>query len=199
MIIVYEGVDLCGKDTQIELIYEKLNKDYKVKTVKFPFPEDELTEFASNYNENHVNDNRLNVFFLYMVASINSTKKLKKIESENDILISNRYFWTTLAENNVFLNRNLDIFIKDLVNSGDLIYPDKTIYLDTKLQERVKRVKKRDLKNFDRFSLNKEFDNLLREEYLRLSREYPGWIVTPQDLKRAEELNDYIFKQVIGG
>jgi thymidylate kinase len=199
MIIAYEGIDLCGKDTQIKLICEKLSKDYKVKVIKFPFPEDKLTKFASNYNKNHINDNRLNVFFLYMAASVNSTKRLKKIKNESDILISNRFFWTTLAENNVFLNRKLDWIIKNLINSGDLIYPDKTIYLDTKLEERVKRVKKRDLNSFDRFSLNEEFDNLLREEYLRLSREYSGWIVTPQNLKIAEKLNDYIYKQIIGG
>jgi thymidylate kinase len=179
MFVVYEGMELSSKSTQIRESKKLLSTKYDTVAIKSPIAS-HISRIAHDYNEEHVSMSvhpRMTSFFLYTSVLLETTPQLKEIIAHHDITLSDRYFWTTLAEGNAFTGKNLDCIYDCLLETGLIAYPDLSIFLDVPFKVRKKRAETRDVvDNFDKFSIsNEEFNSTLRREYIRLSKKYPNW------------------------
>lgn len=191
--VVYEGDNLSTKSTQLALHAESLGKRYRVKTTKMP-TNTELGNFARAYSLRNTRDAVRN-FLLYLTDTTTATESLRRDLQAYDFVLCDRYFWTTLAVNKVVCAidcpdsaRGFERFIAEMLESGDLVYPDQTILFRVSFEEQHRRAQGREVNELDRRSMDKRFHDMLAAEYDRLSREYPGWISVDTDGKSASEI-----------
>jgi len=184
--IVYEGDNLCSKSTQLELQAKHLAQSYRVKTVKTATPT-EIGLFAKNYSLKHPSDTIRN-FYLYMADVVSLTQDIKAETNDYDFILCDRYFWTTLAVNNIQNDKRFDPIIREMLERGDLVYPDQTVFFRVSSEEQKRRACKRAMNSLDKLSMNEDFHNRFEAEYERLSKTYPGWVIIDTDKKTADEI-----------
>ncbi len=105
-VYVFEGIDNVGKTTIIKKLKEKifLNIDYECVSVAFPGNESrtlgELV-YDIHHNQGKYFDQPLNetsLQMLHVASHIDLVqKKLKKLSSDGDIVLLDRYWWSTYA------------------------------------------------------------------------------------------------------
>lgn len=129
-IIVFEGSDGSGKSTQIDILYQMLNKKnnvVKISYIKSKIISNLLLKFKWN------NVDALSFTYLYLAALTHEINKV--IYNSDDIIIFDRYIYTILAKfkekggNDSFINTIIDLYPK----------PDIIIYIDTPVEICIKR------------------------------------------------------------
>lgn len=95
-IIVIDGMDGTGKETQSKLLYEKLKKDNeKVALFSFPNYDDESSYFVKRYLEGYCRDIEnpiLHSMFYSIDRAITYNKKIKEKYDQGYIIILDRYY-----------------------------------------------------------------------------------------------------------
>jgi dTMP kinase len=132
MFITFEGIDGCGKSTQIELVKNYLiAENYEVIMLREPGG----TDFAERIREILLHsEDKLSAeseLFLFEAARADVTKKIIKPELSNGkIVICDRYYDSTTAYQG--FGRELDIkeVIKINEFATDGLKPDLTFYLN---------------------------------------------------------------------
>lgn len=171
MLIVFEGIDGSGKETQIRLLREALEKKGKSSTVvKYPTRK---TQILNDYLEKKaaVDPKALFLFFLADIAD--DRQNVEKALSSSDVVILDRYIFSTIAY-------EVDSFDmgkgKSIVESVGYRKPDRVILLD--LDPRVSQERKKKQKELDRYEENVAYLARVRSNYLRLLEERfltPNW------------------------
>ena len=148
--IVIEGIDGCGKTTQIEELSRWLpksgliNKDSKLITTREPGGSllgKKLRKLILDNNE----DNKPSSLTELLLYSADRAEHVSKIISpalnNNDWVISDRFSDSTLAYQGYGRNINLDIIknIESIVCQGE--YPDLTFFLEISPEESILRRK----------------------------------------------------------
>lgn len=149
--IVLEGIEASGKSTQAKKLVEILSKNKKVFLTKNP-----TDGIIGSFIRKEIlagNKAQLDpVSFQYMFAAdrvmqqINIIKHLKK----GDIVISDRYFWTSVAygiadrEGTDYEDwKEVSVIALSLLSMyHQFILPDLTIYLDVSVKESLRRISK---------------------------------------------------------
>ena len=159
MLIVIEGIDGCGKDTQINRLKEETNcKVFKYPTTKFSMIRDFL--------EKRLELDRKALFLLFLADIAEEQKKVKKALDENEVVVMDRYVFSTISyETNALSFEDAKTIVKRL----DFVRPDKIILMDIPAEVSFERKKKQ--KTPDRYEEDIKYLEGVRERFLKLQKE----------------------------
>ncbi|MCC7571728.1 dTMP kinase [Candidatus Micrarchaeota archaeon] len=139
MIIVFEGIDRTGKDTQVELVYKWLRNMWVTNCYIHRYPKEGDTKIR-NYLRGDVDLTDEEVAVEYLKEMVNEKEIIEK-ESERGVVILNRYYFSTIAYQGQKIGFNE--LIAD-VQKLNLPKPDYVILLDGKPDELAKRDSNKD-------------------------------------------------------
>jgi dTMP kinase len=167
MLIVIEGIDGCGKGTQIKLLKEKYPD-----AVVFKYPTRKF-QLLNDYLEKKLELSPKSLFLLFLSDIANEQKKVKDALEQGKLVILDRYVFSTIAyEVNEFLFPQA----KKIVEGIGFLKPDRVVLLD--ITPEVSQERKSRQKKLDRYEENMEYLKKVRENFLRLGEERflcPDW------------------------
>mgnify|MGYP001046552069 CR=1 FL=1 len=156
MIVVFEGIDGCGKNTYITL----LRADYSFDSLKFPRGKYSiLTDFLNG----KVEINRKALFLLFLSDIIDG---VSGIDTKNKTFIFDRYFFSTIAYEVNGLEYET---AKQVVSSLSPPKPDAVILLD--IPPEISRERKIKQKGLDRYERDVDYLARVRSNFMRLYEE----------------------------
>lgn len=208
-LIVMEGLDGCGKQTQTALLKDKLEqKGYKVITITFPDYQSEASAPVKMYLNGDFGDkaSEVNPYMasaFYAVDRIASYKKYWEKDLKNGtIVIADRYTTSNMLHQATKLDgKDRDEYLNWLVdfefNRLGLPVPDGVIYLDMP-QEAAQELRKNRLNKFEGCDIH-EKDKAYLEKCAAaaksLSEKY-GWrmvsCVRDGNLRTIEDINEEV-------
>ena len=158
-LVVIDGLDGCGKDTQIKLLKENMDFSlYKYPTDNFRMLRDYLDRKTTLEPKS---------LFLLFLADIAEQQNLVEDElKEGQTVVLDRYVFSTIAYELDSLGYEN---AKKVVEHSNFLKPDTAILLDippSVSQERKKRQKK-----LDRYEENAEYLEKVRKNFLKLQEE----------------------------
>ena len=171
--ISFEGIDGCGKSTQVKLLLDRLSiEGYATKLVREPGGTDiseKIRKILLNKDHNNMSSR---AEALLMTASRAQLTKEEIIPALKDgvCVIADRFKDSTLAYQGGGrgLDHDLLIGLNDFATYD--IDPDLTIFLDIKAKNAFSRSKSQ---NADRIeSVGVEFQEKVREEYLKIANRF---------------------------
>lgn len=177
MIIVIEGSDQAGKKTQSELLAKAL-KARKLKTKIFSFP-DYATPLGKEIDNFLHGKRKFPSQVIHCLLAANRWEKLqeiKKAQSENSVLIMNRY-----CQSNLVYGIVNQLNLKWLQNLDEgLPKADLVIVLDVSQKESFNRKKSKR----DKFEKDRQFLEQISKTYRNLAKKL-GWKLV--DASRTKE------------
>jgi len=167
ILITFEGIDGCGKSTQINLLSKYLNN---IKMLNSIIREPGGTDISEKIREILLNNNNLieanaeTLLFLSARAQL-----VNEIMSKSkNILLCDRYIDSTLAYQGYGRNQDIDLINKMNLFATNNIVPDLTVIFDIDPQI----VCKRNNKNLDRMEkFGIDFQNEIRRGYLKIANQ----------------------------
>ena len=180
MIVVIDGVDGCGKDTQIALLKEKLDfTHFKYPTPAFP----SIREYLEKKRE--ISPKSLFLLFLADIAN-----EQEKLADASGTSIIDRYVFSTIAYDKHFTYEKA----KELVSGMGFLRPDKAILLDLPPEvAHERKIRQKSLEGIspDRYDEDIGYLGHVRERLLKLKEDSflcPEWVVLDAT-KPPEELH----------
>lgn len=159
MFTVIEGIDGCGKDTQLQLLKKEIDFHY------FKYP-------TRNYDVLHKYLNKKIIlhpkalFLLFLADIAEEQEKLRKAADSGKQVIVDRYVFSTIAY-------ELDSIgyenAKSIVEKAGFFTPDRVILLD--LDPKAAQERKRNQKELDRHESDLEYQKKVRGKFLSLYEE----------------------------
>ena len=193
LFITFEGIDGCGKTTQINLLKEHLEKQgKKVLLTREPGAKglgEKLREILLNY-DGDVSPNCESFLFLADRAQHIDTI-IKPAVERGEVVLCDRHTDSTIAYQGY--GRGIDIkqihMLNDLATSG--MKPDLTFIFDIDIETSMQRVGK----TKDRMeSAGIEFFRKVREGYINISKEEPKRVKLIDGTKNIDDIH----KEVLG-
>jgi dTMP kinase len=185
--MVLEGIDGCGKETQIRLLREKY-----ADAAVFKYPTKGF-QMLNDYLERKLELAPKSLFLLFLSDIANEQKKVKEALDAGRMVILDRYVFSTIAYELV------DIHFpqaKKIVEGIGFLKPDAVILLD--ITPEVSQERKKKQKQLDRYEENREYLAKVRENFLRLEEERfltPNWHKVDAS-RSVEEVHKEIMKAV---
>ncbi len=167
MLVVFEGIDGCGKETQIKLLREK-NPD----SVVFKYPTKSF-QMLNDYLEKKLELSSKSLFLLFLSDIANEQELVRVAQDSGKMVILDRYVFSTISY------ELADIHFpqaKKIVEGLGFLKPDRVILLD--ITPEASQERKRKQKKLDRYEENGEYLAKVRGNYLRLEEERfltPNW------------------------
>ena len=191
--LVIEGIDGCGKSTQVKMLTEWLGKN------NIPFfltkePSEKgfrkiIKELVSDKTK--IDDPALDALLFTADRKLHIDTEIKPALEEGKIVISDRYYHSTFAYQQT---QGLELEWLREINRFAL-KPFLTIIFDVPAEISVERLSKDSTrKSFDKFEKS-EFLSKLRENYLKLVQELKEEKIIIIDTNKAPEL---IFEELKG-
>jgi len=165
-LVVTEGIDGCGKETQIKLLQEKLD----CKVFKYPTKNYQI---LNDYLEKKVSPDPKALFLLFLADIADDQENVRKALSENKLVILDRYVFSTISYevNGIDYARG-----KTIVENTGYLKPDMVILLD--IDSKTSQERKKKQKELDRYEENAEYLEKVRSNFLKLYEERfltPNW------------------------
>ena len=193
--ISFEGIDGCGKSTQVKLLNKKM-KSMSIDSIV-------VREPGGNTISEDIRGILLNNDFfnmssrteaLLMAASRSQLTRDIIIPSlsKGSLIIADRYSDSTLA----YQGGGRGIDVEWLISLNKFATyntkPDLTIYLDVEVEEGLRQ---RKIKNLDRLeSLGFEFQEKVRNQYIKLVKLFPERIVSINGMQSNEKICEEIWE-----
>lgn len=198
LFVSFEGIDGCGKSTQVKLLMKKLYQ-HQIKSILVREPGG--SKIAENIRsillDNKNDDMSSETEALLMTASRAQLTReviLPKLES-GYVVIADRFQDSTIAYQgggrglDVSFLRNLNLFATKKLN------PDLTFYIDVTPEEGFRRANK---KKFDRIeNAGKHFQSKVRSEYLKLVEKEPKRVILVDGNESKEEIHSIIWNKIL--
>ncbi|KAB2907254.1 MAG: dTMP kinase [Ignavibacteriales bacterium] len=199
MFISFEGIDFCGKTTQIELLKRYLeNKGRKVYIVREPGG----TVISERIREILLNKKHLEMcdeteIFLFSGARAQLVREaIRPWLSEGNVVIADRFFDSTTAYQGYGRGIDLDSVkkIHQIATGGTV--PDITFYLKISMAESIKRqeLRKTDLDRIERS--NDNFYERVISGYEQLALDNNERIVTINGSRSPEVIHEEIIEKL---
>ena len=168
--ITFEGIDGCGKTTQIELLSEYLNSINKQNIIVREPGGTNISEDIRKIlldKNNNINSYTETLLFLSSRSQL-INEVIKENIKNNNFVLCDRFTDSTLAYQGY--GRGLDIRLLDLLNNfaTEGIKPDLTFILDISLSESSERIHKRDIDRMEESGLN--FLNKVKVGYMQIAK-----------------------------
>lgn len=181
MFITFEGIDFCGKSTQVKLLKEYLEK--KGETVKI-IREPGGTEISEKIREILLDKKNFNLtteteIFLFSASRAQLVREvIQPYLEQNYYVLSDRFHDSTTAYQG--FGREIPLAIVEQINNlviGKTI-PDLTFFIDIPTEEAEKRKKINDSVELDRIEISKnDFYERVRKGYFYLAEKEPRFKV----------------------
>ena len=214
-IIVVEGTDCSGKETQTKLLEKKLNELGK-KWIRFSFPMYD-TPTGKIIEESYLNKKGNGVFpegasnvdpyiaALYYAADRKyNINKIIEYYNEGYYIILDRYITSNMAyQGSKILDKDDRFYMYQWIDKLEywllkLPQPDKTILLDIPIEHILSLEKNKE--TIDDIERDKEYLQRSIDSYIELSELY-GWnkinCIKDGKVKTVEEINDEILKIIL--
>lgn len=215
-LITFEGTDCSGKETQTNLIVERLKGlGYKVQKFSLPYYESPtgkiiagpyLGKFGEGYfKERASNVDPYAVSLYYTADRVYNSNRLNKALEENDVVILDRYIHSNLAhQGSKFKTKkereNFYDFIEKLeFELLHLAKPDNIFFLYMPTDFAVELRKQRQEKA-DEHEINIAYLKETEKHYLELCNRYDIIkidCVKDEKIKAISQINDEIFEKLI--
>ncbi|MFA5076977.1 MAG: dTMP kinase [Candidatus Micrarchaeia archaeon] len=155
MLIVFEGIDGSGKDTQLELLKRGLKFDhFKYPTKKFGI--------LNDYLEKKIALGSKSLFHLFLADIANEQEAVAKSE----LAVLDRYVFSTIAYELDGINY---ANAKKIIEASSFLKPDLVIYLD--LTPEISQARKSRQKALDRYEESASYLGGVRANYLKLFKD----------------------------
>ena len=190
VLITFCGLDGCGKTTLIKLLEEVLiNEGFDIVLTKQPTDDVRKSEIFRTYmdRENH---DKFDYRALSLLAASDrvqhSNKFIKPILQDGGVVISDRYFYSCLA-NLRARGYTSDKWIYDIAK--EIPTPDIAFFLDVEVETAIGRVRQREAEKNKWIDIPLQYR--LREEYINICRDIGGIL-----LDSSGSDVDQVFKEV---
>lgn len=178
ILITFCGLDGCGKTTMMKKVIADLEKEYDILVTKQPTDAVRNSEIFRTYMDSP-NHDKFDYRSLSLLAASDriqhSNKVIEPALKEGKIVISDRYFYSCLA------NLRARGYIKDkwiYEISKLIIKPDIAFFFDVPVKTAVARVRKRPDEK-DRY-IDMELQYKLRDEYIAICKANNGVLVNTE-------------------
>jgi dTMP kinase len=198
--ISFEGIDFCGKTTQIQLLIERLkSKDIAVMIFREPggtVISEQIRKILLNSEHNEMH--RLTEILLYEAAraQLVHEKILPELQKGSYIIADRFYDSTTTYQG---YGRKLDIEMIEKLNafatSG--LKPYKTFFLDILPEEAENRHRKQQREKDRLEQSGQQFYTLIRKGFMELSEKEPERIIRIDGSRTPAEISEIIWDYVI--
>jgi dTMP kinase len=195
--ISFEGIDGCGKSTQVDLLLKKFNS-LKIPSLLVREPGgSKIAEDIRSIlldNENRLMSNETEA--LLMTASRAQLTREVIIPKLNEgfVIVADRFQDSTIAYQGG--GRGLDISFLKMLNlfATNHLIPSMTFYIDISAKEALKRTISNE---FDRIeNAGESFQVKVRDEYLKLTKEESKRVFFVDGTKKITEIHEEIWSKV---
>ena len=195
LFIVFEGLDGSGKSTQQQLLNDKLQSD-KISSISFREPGS--TVIGEMIVKILQSDQRLSplseLLLFYVSRSAIIEEKIKPALESYDVVICDRYFYSSIAYQGYGRGMNIDFInqINDEVVKN--IIPDLIFYMDINWEEKKKR---KGININDRFEKeDRVFHNKVRSGYKSMAKkDSDKWKIIDAE-ENIENISSFIYETV---
>jgi len=194
--IVFEGIDGAGGETQSILLFNYIKRQkIPVERLSYPDYRGPIGKLIHQFLHKKYDFPPEVQFLLYFTDFLKDKEKIENWRKENKIIISDRYFTSTLAyqgQKGFSIEKALKIS-----KIFDLPKPDLIIYLKISPETSIKR-KFREKKNLDRHEADKKFLKKISKFYNKLIKNqiFGKWVVVDGEMS-IEEVAKEIRKIVL--
>lgn len=195
--VSFEGIDGCGKSTQVKLLMERLY-DRKIKAflVREPGGSKIAEHIRSILLDNKYNNMSSQTEALLMTASrAQLTREVILPKLHNGyVVVADRFQDSTIAYQGG--GRGLDVpFLRDLnLFATEKLIPDLTFYIDVTAEEGFRRANNT---KFDRIeNAGKHFQSKVRSEYLKLVKKEPNRVILVDGKDSIEKIHSIIWNKI---
>ena len=155
-LIAIEGIDGCGKDTQINLLKE--NREFSL----YKYPTDNF-QMLRDFLDRKVTLEHKSLFLLFLADIAEQQKLIEDELKEGKTIILDRYVFSTVAyELGSVGYENA----KTIVENAKFLKPDDAILLD--ISPEISQERKKRQKELDRYEENAEYLKNVRNNFLKL-------------------------------
>ena len=195
LFIVFEGLDGSGKSTQQQLLNDKLQFD-KISSISFREPGS--TSISEKIVKILQSDQKLSplseLLLFYVSRSAIIEEKIKPALANYDVVICDRYFYSSIAYQGYGREMNIDFInqINDEVVKN--IIPDLIFYMDINWEEKKKR---KGINVNDRFEKeDRVFHEKVRSGYKSMARkDSDKWKIIDAE-EDVEHISSFIYEIV---
>ena len=195
LFIVFEGLDGSGKSTQQQLLNDKLQSD-KISSISFREPGS--TVIGEKIVKILQSDQKLSLLsellLFYVSRSAIIEEKIKPALASYDVVICDRYFYSSIAYQGYGREMNIDFInqINDEVVKN--IIPDLIFYMDINWEEKKKR---KGINVNDRFEKeDRVFHEKVRSGYKSMARkDSDKWKIIDAE-EDVEHISSFIYEIV---
>ena len=195
LFIVFEGLDGSGKSTQQQLLNDKLQSD-KISNISFREPGS--TVIGEKIVKILQSDQKLSplseLLLFYVSRSAIIEEKIKPALANYDVVICDRYFYSSVAYQGYGRGMNIDFInqINDEVVKN--IIPDLIFYMDISWEEKKKR---KGININDRFEKeDRFFHNKVRSGYKSMAKkDSDKWKIIDAE-ENVENISSFIYETV---
>ena len=198
LFISFEGVDGCGKTTQVKLLRDKLlSEDDRVELVREPGGikiSEEIRKILLNPNNLSMNFQTEALLMIASRAQLTFDLIIPLLEKGN-IVLADRFSDSTLAYQGG--GRKLDINMLKLINNFATknLVPDLTFLIDISPDDAMKRA---NISSPDRIeSAGIDFQNKVRKTYLDLAKEFSHRFIVLDGYKSVNSIHSFIWNRII--
>jgi dTMP kinase len=200
MFITFEGIDFCGKSTQVELLKNYLKeKNKKVEIIREPGGTN-ISEEVRNIllDKNNGNMFMETEFLLFSASRAQLVReKIRPYLEKGFYVISDRFHDSSVAYQGY--GRGISIEAVSSVNSlaiGSTI-PDITFFIDIPVEEAEKRKTGKSVTDLDRIEISEmNFYERVRNGYLEISKKEKRFRIMDGS-KSIEEIHNNIIREII--
>ena len=166
--ISFEGIDGCGKTTQINLISKYLiDKDINNAIVREPGNTRISESIREILLDNNNNISKITETLLFLSARSHLVNEVIKPEMNEKIILCDRYLDSTTAYQGYGNEFNIDAIDEMNKFATDKLFPDLTIIFDIDPRTSFKRINKRSLDRMESKGL--EYFEKVRNGYLQIA------------------------------
>ncbi|MCX6150141.1 MAG: dTMP kinase [Ignavibacteriales bacterium] len=200
MFISFEGLDFCGKSTQVTLLEEYLiKKNQKVKIIREPGGT-AISEKIRNILLDKMNDKMLieTEILLFSASRAQVVREIIRPHLEMDYyVIADRFHDSTIAYQG--FGREIPLDFVNKINQfaiGNTL-PDLTFFIDLTLEETEKRKNSRSRAELDRIEVSKNnFYEKVRQGYYFLAQNEKRFRLIDGSLS-VEEIHQIIINEIL--
>ncbi len=198
LFVALEGIDGSGKTTQAERVVEALKKKGK-KVIYTKEPTDEPTgKLIRKILRGKTTVPAVSLQYLFCSDRTVHIEQIKKFLQEDYVVITDRYFWSSVAYGIADMNNTSDYFLTAfsiLSFYHRFPVPDISIYLDVKEQIAMERIEKSE-KHKDIYD---KHDKLLAitKGYAFLLKKFPDKFTIVDGEKPIKKITEEIVAKII--